>query len=545
MRINLGYSFRCAAALAIAASLSGTEARCGVIANSVDDWSATGEQGGNGWTYGYFNSTADGDPSDADGYGYAVESFIPFDDEPDDWTYTGTAWDSTLGNVPWTTVNQEGGHPNGDNNGDVHFAMRRWESNFDGTAYLTSNLAKQNLNCGNGTAVHLYHNGSMIDEIRVPSAQAEFSTSTVEATLATGDIIDYGLSPLGPDDSFADGCDGSLFHLEVSDEKPAQPPAVVASTRDDWSADGEQGADGWTYGYFNVTADGDPEETDGYGYVPDAFIDFEDEPDDWEWTGSQWDSTLGNVPWTEIGQESGHPNGDNNGDIHFPIRRWESDINGEVEITSSLAKSNIGGGNGTSVHVYHNGELIDTITVDFDQDEPDTNTVGAIISEGDTIDFALSSLGTDDTFADGWDGSTWHMEIVQTGAGAPALQAGDSDQDLDFDQIDLVQVQIAGKYLSGDAATWGEGDWNGAPGGSQGNPPAGNGLFDQLDIISALNSNVYLTGPYAAIVPNGATGDGQTSVGYDAGTGEVWVDAPRRYRADVDQHRFGWWNLHR
>ena len=51
-----------------------------------------------------------------------------------------------------------------------------------------------------------------------------------------------------------------------------------------------------------------------------------------------------------------------------------------------------------------------------------------------------------------------------------ALQAGDADQDLDFDQLDLVAVQIAGKYLTGDAATWGEGDWNGAPGGSQGSP---------------------------------------------------------------------------
>ena len=49
------------------------------------------------------------------------------------------------------------------------------------------------------------------------------------------------------------------------------------------------------------------------------------------------------------------------------------------------------------------------------------------------------------------------------GGGPPALQAGDSDQDLDFDQLDLVKVQIAAKYLSGTAATWGDGDWNAAP----------------------------------------------------------------------------------
>ena len=51
-------------------------------------------------------------------------------------------------------------------------------------------------------------------------------------------------------------------------------------------------------------------------------------------------------------------------------------------------------------------------------------------------------------------------EIVGT-----RLQAGDADMDLKFDQLDVVQVQIAAKYLTGQPATWGEGDWNGAPDG--------------------------------------------------------------------------------
>ena len=106
------------------------------------------------------------------------------------------------------------------------------------------------------------------------------------------------------------------------------------------------------------------------------------------------------------------------------------------------------------------------------------------------------------------------------------LRAGDADQDLDFDQLDLVQVQTAGKYLSALSATWGEGDWNGAPGGSPDNPPAGDGLFNQLDIIAAQLAATYLTGPYAAVQANGAIGDGQTSVIYNAGTGELAVDAP-------------------
>ena len=112
------------------------------------------------------------------------------------------------------------------------------------------------------------------------------------------------------------------------------------------------------------------------------------------------------------------------------------------------------------------------------------------------------------------------------GGETPRLEAGDADQDLDFDQLDLVQVQIAAKYLTNTAATWGEGDWDRAPGGEQGSPPAGNGFFDQLDIIAALASGNYLTGPYAAIKDGGAQGDEQTSLIYDAVSGELSVDTP-------------------
>jgi hypothetical protein len=113
-----------------------------------------------------------------------------------------------------------------------------------------------------------------------------------------------------------------------------------------------------------------------------------------------------------------------------------------------------------------------------------------------------------------------------SGGGQPMLQPGDADMNLEFNQLDLVQVQIAAKYLTGQSATWGEGDWNGGPGGAPNDAPEGDGVFDQLDIIAALNADVYLTGPYAAVAQGGAAGDSQTSVGYNPATGEVFVDAP-------------------
>jgi hypothetical protein len=67
--------------------------------------------------------------------------------------------------------------------------------------------------------------------------------------------------------------------------------------------------------------------------------------------------------------------------------------------------------------------------------------------------------------------------------------------------------------------------------------------FDRLDIIAALQdggygqrplaaqteraaSDVQLDGPFAALQPDGTTGDAQTSIVYDAGTGELSLDAP-------------------
>ena len=45
------------------------------------------------------------------------------------------------------------GHPNGDNNGEIHWAIRRWAASAAGTYIATYGGQKQNNNCGNGTVV--------------------------------------------------------------------------------------------------------------------------------------------------------------------------------------------------------------------------------------------------------------------------------------------------------------------------------------------------------------------------------------------------------
>ena len=66
-----------------------------------------------------------------------------------------------------------------------------------------------------------------------------------------------------------------------------------------------------------------------------------------------------------------------------------------------------------------------------------------------------------------------------------ARAPGDANEDFKFDQLDVVQVLQAGKFLTAESATFGEGDWN------------GDGVFNQLDIVAALQTGNYLQGPYA------------------------------------------------
>jgi hypothetical protein len=139
---------------------------------------------------------------------------------------------------------------------------------------------------------------------------------------------------------------------------------------------------------------------------------------------------------------------------------------------------------------------------------------------GELADFAIydATLSADDI-----------AQIMQSGvadAAGQVLWAGDADMNLRFDQLDLLRVQQSGKYLTGQTATWGDGDWNGAPGGTVGNPPAGDGVFNQFDIVAAASPAHYATGPYAALQPGGQPNDSRTSVRYDAASGELSVDPP-------------------
>jgi hypothetical protein len=540
-----------------------------IVANSIEEFS--GEQGLDNWFYGYRNFSEDGG-----GEAYNPnQDFIEFGTDDVEW-WNGSAWDWPDGNVPWTVIQAESTHPNGDNNGDVHWTVRRWEAEVASITPLavTWNVRKQNINGGNGVTGAIHHNGERIDGLAIEGTDGEGETRTVYLNARPSDFVDLILSPRGPNDSDADGSDGSFASMRISTIIPPNPkqpdgtdfiPATGTDSDgdnlpDDWetrffpgdlaklsgdadfdedglndrgefdldtdptegdtdgdglgdkvetntsvfasaedtgsnpksddtdgdgrkdgeevngeiktnpvladtdkdgigdnveltetntdpnNADsdgdgfndgaeiaeqtdpkdpnstpasfiadsvkdfsGEQGQDSWFYGYRNLSEDGGEE--DSYDPVED-FIEFGTDDVEW-WTGSAWDWPDGNVPWTELRPENTHPNGDNNGDVHWTIRRWVAPVDKTTPLAFKwhVRKGNAGGGNGVTGALFINGEQRDSSTIEFNDNVGTFSTYYANTEPGDFVDLILSPLGIDETNNDGSDGSINFLRV--------------------------------------------------------------------------------------------------------------------------------------
>ena len=422
--------------------------RAEIIADSSDGWSTTGEQGENGWYNGYYNLTTDFDLS------YELDDFIEFD-PIEHWR--GTNWRLVPSNAPWTTIGNAAGadfvHPNGINNGEEHWAIRRWVCDRDGEFAVTWHLRAQNLN-GAGTTGKLFINGEEVDTAAVAGNDGEGVTRTVCSELGQGDIVDLALTPVGPSGDVNDGADGSYTRLTIDDEIPDEDGDGVNDCEDncisvanedqqdddgdgvgdacqpiadssrDWSLDGEQGFNNWYYGYYNLTLDEDP------GYEADDFIEFEDFE---HWRGANWRLVPSNAPWTTIGNAAGadfvHPNGINNGEEHWAIRRWICDREGDLGLTWSVQAQNTGG-TGTTGILFINGEEVDRAVIAGNDARGVVRVVCRTLFEGDIVDLALTPVGPSGNTGDGADGSYNRLTI------SPSQPQADGDGDGVIDCLD-------------------------------------------------------------------------------------------------------------
>lgn len=382
------------------------------VADSSTDWVAN-SQGANGWYYGYYNYTADAD--------HAYDPNSDFNNSDPNWTFQGGAWQlgeagNPGANPPWDTIGQTDWHPNGDNQPQgAHWVIRRWVSDADGDLHARVQFRKANLGGGNGTTLHVLHNGSEVYAKTVAfNDGVGVDTYVALPGVLLGDKIEFALDPKGTDGLLGDGADGS--YLQATIRTGPAPQSALANSVTDWVT-GAQGESGWYYGFYNETADAD--------HVYDSNADFNNTDPNWTLQGGSWQlgepgNPGANPPWDTIGQTDWHPNGDNQPQgVHWVIKRWVSDVDGDVYANVQFGKANTGGGNGVTFRLLRNGSQVFSKTIAFnDGTGINTNVALPGVFIGDKIDFALDPLGTDGSKNDGADGSYIRASIL---AGLPPV----------------------------------------------------------------------------------------------------------------------------
>ncbi len=370
----------------------------GVIADSISDWSTTGTQGENGWSYGLFNATTD------DNGIFESDEFSAFDPS----VYNNFFWlFQQSGTSSRILIRDEAVLASDNVGGDELWAVKRWESDFSGTASVVMSLAKSQTG-GDGVTGRIYHNGvEILSETIGGTDTTGVEVPVLIENLQVGDTVDLVFLTQGISGN-SDVLDGSLISAEIV-AGTVVAPEKIADSVEDWSDAGIQGENNWTYGYYDRTADGNST------YAADEFQAFPRDGGGHSnqdfWDGNQYDWFNGNPPWTMIGREGIHPNGVNNAVEHWAIRRYESEVSGTLDVEFHLRKAN-SAGSGVTGKVFHNGVEVFTRVVGGGDTVGFTEEISIEgVVAGDFIDFVQTPIGIGGNTSDGSDGSAMAAKV--------------------------------------------------------------------------------------------------------------------------------------
>jgi hypothetical protein len=156
---------------------------------------------------------------------------------------------------------------------------------------------------------------------------------------------------------------------------------------------GTQGLNNWYYGYY-----------DG----PFASSDFQPMT---EYVGATW-LVDDPVYWTSLTALGGHPNGIFTGEGRLPVEQWAvrryiSEVNGEITVTGIIADANPRGGNGIIGHIFVDGRQVGLYNIANGDVNGISYTVTTNVRVGSVVDFAIDPKNSDDPF----DGTTFTAEI--------------------------------------------------------------------------------------------------------------------------------------
>ncbi|MBK7337304.1 MAG: choice-of-anchor D domain-containing protein [Saprospirales bacterium] len=157
-----------------------------VLANSAADFSGT--QGQDGWSYGYYA------PNDPDGF----TQLDPLNFNMNIWMGVQT------GGTP--SLDSNGGEPGID---DGVWAVRRWVSDFTGQVTISGMYFDRDLNCGDGSNVRIFHNGTQVFlAFSIPGTTTNY---TIDLQVGVGDQLDFIIDPL-----FDTACDDTELTTEIT-----------------------------------------------------------------------------------------------------------------------------------------------------------------------------------------------------------------------------------------------------------------------------------------------------------------------------------------
>jgi hypothetical protein len=174
-----------------------------VVADSISEFS--GEQGANGWSYGYWDYTADTDKS----YNQATDFQLlrQFGSDPINQLSTrpelgtGKLWTLQDG-VYYTSLWAGGGHPNGildlgAHTQVEHWAVRRWVSTANGPVTISGHAAKVlATNWGGGIQTRIVVDGTTVFSAAIDNQGTDYS---VKAEVHRGSRVDFLIGPGLPD----------------------------------------------------------------------------------------------------------------------------------------------------------------------------------------------------------------------------------------------------------------------------------------------------------------------------------------------------------
>jgi hypothetical protein len=200
-----GWGFAVFAVL-LAATESTALAEGVVLADSVQQFSTV--QGQDGWSYGYYDRSADPNGTYDAASDFAQMLYYRSDLYDPPAGTSGGRWQVSYNNpneggLYWCALWANGGHPNATNTNNVElWPVRRWTSNYDGQVTLTGNLGHLNWQyLGNGLRGRLFVDGTQLWTAHVNPTNSVGLDFSLQIPVHVGSYVDLAVDPEGNDEA--------------------------------------------------------------------------------------------------------------------------------------------------------------------------------------------------------------------------------------------------------------------------------------------------------------------------------------------------------